>query len=179
MPISPAPRRVPIPPARSSRPALVRRPAGYRHLSGNVPRRIVAAMRRQAAQKAQAAGKVWGRACKRAKIGLYRRRNGPEQLVFIGFGARTYPPLTAELRSTPASGELDSFLLGAGVSQTTSYPAGPLGGVLRCGTERSSGVAVTMCAWADHSSLAILPETGISRNRLASLALAFRDAAEH
>lgn len=74
-------------------------------------------------------------------------------LVFLGFSVTDTPQVAPILRSQSPSAGLDSFMLGAGVANTRDYPAGPLGGVLRCGGKTVSGIWVTICAWADGSVL--------------------------
>jgi hypothetical protein len=114
-----------------------------------------------------------------AKFGIHTRAGATSRLFFIGFSATGTPQVASILRSQPPSEGLDSFFLGAGVSNANDFPPGPLGGVLRCGKTTRAVVPVTMCAWDDSSVLALVAEPGTSESRLARVALAFRGAAEH
>jgi hypothetical protein len=59
------------------------------------------------------------------------------------------------------------------------YPAGPLGGVLRCGTGPLGGGTAAACAWADSSTVgAMLTPQGGSVESLAGTTLDLRNAAE-
>jgi len=153
--------------------------AGYTHITGNIARRLVAETRKRAAKAAGKVSGAWGEAYAKAKIGFYTRGSALRPLVFIGFSATDTPQVASVLRSQPPSEALDSFFLGAGVANTRDFPAGPLGGVLRCGKTTRASVPVTMCAWTDSSVLAVVAEAGISKSGLARVALAFRGAAEH
>jgi hypothetical protein len=42
-----------------------------------------------------------------------------------------------------------------GVDSVHDVPAGPLGGVMRCGTTKTEGTPMAVCGWADHGSLGI------------------------
>jgi hypothetical protein len=42
-----------------------------------------------------------------------------------------------------------------GVESVHDVPAGPLGGVMRCGTTKTEGTPMAVCGWADHGSLGI------------------------
>jgi hypothetical protein len=42
-----------------------------------------------------------------------------------------------------------------GVDGVHDVPAGPLGGVMRCGTTKTEGTPMAVCGWADHGSLGI------------------------
>lgn len=44
---------------------------------------------------------------------------------------------------------------GGGVSGKTSYPAGTLGGTVKCGTGTEDNLPMTLCAWSDHGSVGI------------------------
>jgi hypothetical protein len=41
------------------------------------------------------------------------------------------------------------------ISQLQTVAPGPLGGVMQCGNTSSDGIALTICGWADHGSLAL------------------------
>jgi hypothetical protein len=42
-----------------------------------------------------------------------------------------------------------------GVESVQEVPAGPLGGVMKCGTTKTDGNPMAVCGWADHGSLGI------------------------
>jgi hypothetical protein len=42
-----------------------------------------------------------------------------------------------------------------GVESVQSLPAGPLGGVMKCGSTKTDGGSMAVCGWADHGSLGI------------------------
>ncbi len=152
--------------------------AGYTRMTGNVARRLVAASRQNAEKGAGTVSPAWAAAYAKAKIAFYRNGSAPP-LVFIGFSATDTPSVAANLRSAQPSAALDSFFLGAGVSHTSDFPAGPLGGALRCGTTTRAATPVTMCAWTDSSVVALVAEAGTPKSKLAHVALAFRNASEH
>ena len=153
--------------------------AGYTRTTGNVTKRLAAAMRKQAENGAATVSHAWAEAYAVAKIGIYTRAGATSRLIFIGFSVTGTPQVASILRSQPPSEGLDSFFLGAGVPNANDFPPGPLGGVLRCGVRTSATVPVTMCAWDDSSVLALVAEPGALESRLARVALAFRGAAEH
>jgi hypothetical protein len=43
----------------------------------------------------------------------------------------------------------------SGIGELREVPAGPLGGVMRCGSSTTDEGVLTMCAWADHGSIAV------------------------
>jgi len=147
-------------------------------MSGNVGRRLVAVMRRRARKDTTASSPAWAAAYDTAKIGFYTK-TGFDPVFFLGFSADQTPRIASFLSAQPPSQTLDSFLLGAGISATKDFPAGPLGGVIRCGHSTGTSSRVTVCAWADRSVLALLSERNARASDLALVALAFRVAAEH
>jgi len=152
--------------------------AGYTHLTGNVGRRLVAAVRRRAQNAAAVYGPSWSAAYTTAKIGFYTKA-GATPVVFIGFSVLETPLLASILGSETPSEGLDQFFLGSGVSSTKDFPAGSLGGVLRCGQESRASGPATFCAWGDLSVLGVLVKANTPEAELARVALAFRYAAEH
>lgn len=153
--------------------------AGYTRLTGNVGRRLETEVRQQARRGAAKVSPAWATAFTRAQIGLYSQPGTDSRLIFFGFSARGTPTIASILRAQAPSAGLDSFFLGAGVASTHDFPAGLLGGVLRCGTTNQSQTRLTMCAWDDSSVLAAVAGAGISQRALARVTLAFRNAAEH
>lgn len=63
--------------------------------------------------------------------------------------------------ANPESELEDAFSGELGVTGVTDVDAGPLGGVMRCGTTASNGQALTACGWADGGSIML----GIFINR--------------
>lgn len=112
-----------------------------------------------------------------AKIGFYTTA-GASPLVFIGFSVGGTPQVASMLRSQPPSQGLDTFFLGAGISSTNDFPAGPLGGVLRCGQTTRASAPVTLCLGRLVGPGGVLAEANTSENELAGVTRAFRDAAE-
>ncbi|HKR70779.1 MAG TPA: hypothetical protein VJT16_18225 [Streptosporangiaceae bacterium] len=155
--------------------ALPRTAAGYDRMTGNVGERIVAAVRRRAQKEGANGGGPWVSAYTEAPIGVYSRA-GASPVLFIGFSVDRTPQIASILQAQSPGPGADSFLLGAGVSSTQDFPAGSLGGVLRCGRSRNS---LIYCVWQDSSVLAMLAEGNTTASKLAHVALAFREAAEH
>lgn len=149
---------------------------GYERKQGNVADRLTASMR-AAFSKDPTTAALLGN----AKIGLFTS-GGTKQVVFVGIGANDSTALGDELRTHSASNEVDSIFTGAGVANATDYPTGRFGGALRCGQGTSAGTQMSICAWADSSTMGeiLAPATsGVSPSDLAPIALAFRTAAEH
>jgi hypothetical protein len=140
--------------------------AGYHKETGNVADRIVSQMRAQMT-KDPATAAAYGK----ARFAIYT--NGGTRLVVVGLAAADDPLIAAGLRSTSPSGEVDQMMVGAGIGNTSDYPAGPLGGVLRCG----KGTTLTMCGWAD-SSVGVGVISNVPASRLARITLSIRAASE-
>lgn len=152
-------------------PASVR---SYAQETGSTAASLIAIMRKRANSQIRLRNTMWAGAFQKAAIGIYTQPGGPP-FVVIGFSRRTTPLVFEVTRSQPLAVRVDSFLLGAHVSNARAYPAGPLGGVLSCGTQQAAAV----CVWADSSTLATTFQSGVSPGDLASLTVALRDAAEH
>jgi hypothetical protein len=154
---------------------MPRAAGGYTRMTGSVGKRIVAGMRQRATKDAGELGDPWKSAYEAAQFGIYVN---PSQLriVFIGFSADRSPEFAYILRSSSRADEFDGFLRGAGVSSTQDFPAGPLGGVMRCGQSPDS---FTICAWIDSSVLVMLISSDSTPSTLATVALEFRKVAEH
>ena len=58
-------------------------------------------------------------------------------------------------------------------------PAGPLGGIAKCGTSIGDGGAMPVCGWADNGSLAVALFPGRTVDEAAKLLLDLRTAIEH
>jgi hypothetical protein len=65
------------------------------------------------------------------------------------------------------------------VTGLRDVPAGPLGGMMRCGTSTGDGGPMVVCGWADRGSLAIALFPGRSLDEAAQLLRDLRGAAEH
>jgi hypothetical protein len=65
------------------------------------------------------------------------------------------------------------------VTEVRDMPAGPLGGVVRCGTSNGDGGAMSVCGWADNASLAVALFPGRTIDAAAKLMLELRTAVEH
>lgn len=151
--------------------------AGYRRITGGVADRMTENLRRSMKQQNQ-----YGTAYSKAKIAIYAKPGRSEQpLIFVGLPGRDIPELAAELRSRPPSEEVDSIFMGMGVLNAKDYPAGPLGGVLRCGKGASDGNGnAAACVWADGSVVGlVMTPLNSDVPGLARTTLALRNAAEH
>ena len=65
------------------------------------------------------------------------------------------------------------------VSGIHPVAAGPMGGVMRCGTSNGDGAPIPVCGWADGGSLALAMFPGRSLDEAAGLMLQLRTATEH
>jgi hypothetical protein len=65
------------------------------------------------------------------------------------------------------------------VSGLHEVPAGPLGGIAKCGTSNGDGGAMPVCGWADNGSLAVALFPGRTVDDAAKLLLDLRTAIEH
>jgi hypothetical protein len=65
------------------------------------------------------------------------------------------------------------------VTGLRDVPAGPLGGMMRCGTSTGDGGPMVVCGWADRGSLAIALFPGRSLDEAAQLLRDLRAATEH
>jgi hypothetical protein len=115
-----------------------------------------------------------------ARIGIYSKGVADDPtLIFLGMSTTDTPALATALRITSQSGQVDSAFLGAGIKHAIDFPAGPLGGIMRCG-HRDVGTTLHMCVWADHATLGlVLPIEATDDAGAASIAVTFRGDAEH
>jgi hypothetical protein len=120
-----------------------------------------------------------------AKIATYERNGNPKRsLVFIGLSALGGPAIAEELRTHSPAEEVAATFTSLQMSGAIEFPAGPLGGVLRCGFRpidgfTSGGGVPGTCVWADRWTIgAILAPPGTSLEMLAGLTLGARDTAE-
>lgn len=118
----------------------------------------------------------------RARVGIYAvTGQSAPSLFFIGVDGDSNEQVQDLLNSNSPSENADSFLLGASVSESTSYPEGRLGGTLKCGLSDANGGKQAVCIWIDRSTLGIVlgsnPSTAL--DELAQTTLALRTAAEY
>jgi hypothetical protein len=148
---------------------------GYRRMTGSVANRLSSTMRKSMGEGSDA--DVYAK----AKIAIYTRSSDAEHpLIYVGMSASDSPVIAQELKSNSPSQEVDSMFIGMGIGDAKDYPAGPLGGNLRCGKGPLSGSTATACAWADSSTAGLLLAPATSNvTRLARTTLALRNAAEH
>lgn len=66
-----------------------------------------------------------------------------------------------------------------GVEGVRREPAGPLGGVLKCGKTQIEDVSVAVCGWADHGSLAVALFARRGVDESADLFRRMRDTMQH
>ncbi len=119
---------------------------------------------------------------KRALIGIYKQTAGPvgRRLILVGFFADQGPDMRDAIAQSPPDVTVDSILLGANVPDSKSYPTGPRGGALHCGTVSTGTVSVPACAWADSSTVAmVLDAVESTADEAAVTTLAIRAVAEH
>lgn len=148
---------------------------GYRRLTGGTADRTAQSMRKSMNEDGKDADLY-----AKAKIAIYAKTSdSTQELFFIGLSSSDNPAIAQELKSNSPSEEADSAFIGMGIGDPKDYPAGPLGGVLRCGVTTTQGITETACAWADSSTSGITVVAN-SRNTkaLASTTLKLRTAAE-
>jgi hypothetical protein len=148
----------------------------YRQMTGSVADRIAATMRKSMGQSQGA----YAEAYSKAKIAIYSKNgDAAHPLIFVGMAGNDSPAIANELKSRSASEEVDSTFLGMGLGDAKDYPAGPLGGVLRCGTGPLGAGTAAACAWADSSTVGavLTPQSGEVES-LAGTTVDLRNAAE-
>jgi hypothetical protein len=164
---SPAPTPTPTP-TRAAPGVTLKIPgsvAGFEQMNGSIAKRSIQALRRGMDKASSLSDK--------SKIAIYTK--GSSRLIFVGISGADSPRLAAELSASPSS-EVDSVFIGGGITNPKDYPAGSIGGVLRCGKLRQQGISVAICAWADPSALITLQASGVSVKELSSIMLSFHDA---
>ncbi|GAA4639218.1 hypothetical protein GCM10023196_099960 [Actinoallomurus vinaceus] len=147
----------------------------YKRITGSVADRMIQNMRKSMGKGTGTTATVYAK----AKIAIYLKKGDTQEpLVFVGMSGDDIPELATELHSRSSSEEVDSMFLGMGVTDTSDFPAGPLGGVLRCGKGTTGASAA--CAWADGSVVGmVLTPLGSDTVTLGATTLALRNAAEH
>lgn len=68
---------------------------------------------------------------------------------------------------------------GGGLGGQTSYPAGDLGGTVKCASGTEDDLPMTLCAWADHGSVGIAIFIGRELKESSDLFLQIRTEVEH
>ncbi|HZE31815.1 MAG TPA: hypothetical protein VE198_10305, partial [Actinoallomurus sp.] len=150
----------------------------YRRLTGSVADRITKTMRKSMEQSEDGAENA--DVYTKARFAIYTKDGDVQHmLIFVGMSGADSPAIAEELKSDPPSEEVDSMFVGMGIGDAKDYPAGRLGGALRCGKGPMSGTTATACAWADSSvaGLLIAPGSG-SAPALAKTTLDLRNSAE-
>jgi hypothetical protein len=103
---------------------------------------------------------------------VYTDQGGePRSVIFVGgTGLLLAPEKNLDATFTLVSDE------NGGVDDARPVPAGPLGGVMKCGTTLTDDATMTVCGWADHGCLgvAMFPNRGVDES--ARLLLAMRNA---
>jgi hypothetical protein len=141
----------------------------YTRMTGADAQGVIEAIRKaQAQQNPVFAAKM--------KIAVYERHgNAQQRIAFIGLAAGDHPTIAQELRSNPPSAEVDSALAAMPLTGPKDYPAGHLGGTLRCAAGSHGGAG---CAWGDGSTVGVVAGSAPSADELARTTLALRNAAE-
>jgi hypothetical protein len=114
-----------------------------------------------------------------AQLGIYAvSSQAVPSLYYIGVDGTHSATVRDLLDSNSPSHNADSFLLGASVSTSTSYPEGNLGGSLKCGNGEQGQA---MCVWVDHSTLGVVLDVdeSVPLQELAQATRALRTAAEY
>ena len=148
---------------------------GYRRLTGSVADRLASTMRKSMGEGSDADD------YSKARLAIYTKGGATTRpLIFVGIAAGDSPAITEELKTNSPSQEVDSMFINLGFGDAKDYPAGPLGGSLRCGKGAMSGTTGAACGWADSSTSGLLLAPGTSDvAKLASTTLALRNSAEH
>jgi hypothetical protein len=142
----------------------------YTRMTGAEAQRVIQAIRKaQAQQNPVFAANM--------KLGVYQKRGSAQQrLAFLGLAGGDHPTIAQELRSNPPAAEVNSALAAMPLTAPKDYPAGPLGGVLRCAPGAHGGAG---CAWGDGATVGVVAASAASADELARTTLALRNAAEH
>jgi hypothetical protein len=148
----------------------------YHQMTGSVADRLAQTMRKSMGDSQGA----YAEAYSKAKIAIYSKDgDAAHPLIFVGMSGNDSPAIANELKSRSPSEEVDSTFIGMGLGDAKDYPAGPLGGVLRCGTGAMGAGTAAACAWADSSTVgAVLQPQSGGAAALAGTTLDLRNAAE-
>ena len=148
----------------------------YKRLNGGVANRLASTMRKAMGESGDGYADVY----RSAKIAIYTKDGDTQRpLIFVGLQGSDSPQIAEELKSHSASQEVDSTFLGMGIGDAEDYPAGLLGGALRCGTGAVGAGNAGACAWADSSTVGMVIQTGGNDVKaLAKTTLDLRNSAE-
>lgn len=155
-------------PAKLAAPSSV---AGYDLASGAAADRVQGAIRGMASGIGGSAEKVMNA----ATIAVYSDQGDLPDLVLIGLTRSEAANVGAPADDTAI---VQSMLAGAvSTAASTSFPAGPHGGALRCGVATFGAASETMCAWSDSRTVGVLVSVNPPQviDRLAQIADEFRD----
>jgi hypothetical protein len=153
----------------------------YRRATGNVVDRFVARMRESAREDGGKPSSREALVYDKATIAVYEKnRDFAQRFIFLGLTGDADPSLAEEMRSRSPSDEADEVFRGEGAFPNThDFAPGAFGGVLRCGVGTVGDTPSAMCAWVDGYTLGVFLAPKLSAEDLASIALTFRDSAEH
>jgi len=149
--------------------------AGYTQITGSDVDKLLSDLKKQFAKSTP----MFSQAATKMRLAVYGvNGSSTPSLIYLGFAKSDSSQLAVMWQMDSNSQALDAFFNGGGVSHTTDYPAGPMGGLLRCGSVTSSGSSLATCAWMDSSVLGVLMEPSGSEAQLAGTTRSFRAAAE-
>ncbi|HTZ43376.1 MAG TPA: hypothetical protein VMB79_05890 [Jatrophihabitans sp.] len=118
-------------------------------------------------------------AYRRAQIGLYQSAAGG-QLVAVAMPASVIPQASRSALARDPGSVAAARLTENGAATEADFPAGPLGGSLKCGPHATGEAAV--CAWADAATVGLVltaDQSQADANQAAADTLSLRNAAEH
>jgi len=119
---------------------------------------------------------VAARVALRTTVGaVYVDQSGPTRPVIFAGGGGTLLTPEASLDRVLA---LVTDQTG-GVDGIRARPAGPLGGILKCGSTKTDDGDMAVCGWADHGSVAVALFPGRGVDESARLLLQLRGAIQH
>lgn len=153
---------------------------GYERLTSSQAKQVEQNMRDRLTSSSDYLKKIYSA----ARVGIYARSGqSSPALVFIGVDGTSSDTLQDLLEANSPAENVDSFLLGASVKDSESFPAGHFGGTLKCGMSGpSAGGGEAMCVWIDRSTLGIVMADSAHTTDLSELAgstRTLRSAAEH
>jgi hypothetical protein len=130
-------------------------------------------LRRRMAGQASVAG-IGDAIFEHASIGAYARNTGDQPaLIVFALPHRSLAALSSGGHDATAR----MLLTGAAID-AQSYPAGPRGGALRCGSSTNANVPLSACSWSDddNGGLLIVGYPHLTVNRTAALTNLLRAA---
>jgi hypothetical protein len=150
---------------------------GYKPATGTAAKHALTTMRSSVTESTS----TFAGGLTNAKSGVYAKTTGSSsRVMFFAESAADSQALAGELSTKSATSEVDTMLLSFKVATPHTYPAGQLGGALRCGAGKTkAGNSVTACGWSDKATSALVIEpSSITGTAAAKVALALRNAAE-